>query len=1073
MIRTICLWALLCPLLSHAQTTTALTGTVVSTDNTPIEGASLFLVKSKLRSTSLAKGNFYFSAVILPDTLVVSHTGFLVMRFPINAVSAGNMRIVLEPLSSDLGEVTVSTGYQQIPKERATGAFTVINKELVNRKVSTNILDRLDGVTSGLLFNRTNSGDEPFSIRGRSTLLGVASATPLIVVDNFPYEGELNNINPNDVESISILKDAAAASIWGARAGNGVIVITTKKSVYKTKMKIDFSTAFTITDKPDLFYSHSFLPTQNFIEVEQYLFSKGFYDASISNTTTRPALTPVVEILALQRAGKITAADASTQIAARAVNDVRNDYNKYIYQKSALKQYAVNMRGGSDKMTYALSAGYDNNETALVRNGYDRVTLNSFTTIMPVKNLEISAGINWVRSVTDNSNQFIPGGAGVSYYNNNAMYPYAKIADAAGNTLRTTKDFRTAFVDSMQGIGYQDWSYKMLDELDLADNKTIFTETLLRASARYHFLQDFTAEIQFQHEAQMRNDRNYRTAGTYYARNLINTYSQRNATTGAFVYMFPQGGVLNLATRALTADNLRTQFHYDHVFKNSHAVTALLGAEIKQVDAVSNTQNLYGYDDALGTVVSNIDYRTTLPIVPSGTRVIPAPGGAETGSVNRYISYYANAAYTYNRKYTFSMSGRKDGANLFGVKINDKITPLWSVGFAWDVTKEKFYHLDWLSNLKLRTSFGYNGNVYNASAYLTARYSSSSLTGAPYASVSSPPNPDLRWEKVQNINIGIDFATRNGALSGSIDWYRKKGMDLIESAPLAPSTGFLSFNGNAASTLTNGIEMLLNSRIVNTKLKWDVNILFTKLSDKITTFDTKYAAPALVNTYGSLLAVPGNALFGIYAYRWAGLDATNGDPLGYRGDTKSKDYTALLNVPIDSLVYKGAARPTIFGSLRNTFSYGRFSLSFNITYKFNYVFRRTSTSINYSDMVGSAFNSDFQFAWKKPGDELSTNVPSAVYPSNTSRNNFYSYSESLIEKGDHIRLQDLRLGYTIDQRLWKHAPFTNLQLYMYASNLGILWRANHAGIDPDANDNFYLNNYPAPFALSFGIRADF
>jgi TonB-linked SusC/RagA family outer membrane protein len=1073
MIRTICLWALLCPLLSHAQTTTPLTGTIVSADNTPIEGASLFLVKSKLRAYSLAKGNFYFPAIALPDTLVVSHTGFLVMRFPVNASSAVNRRIVLEPLSADLGEVTVSTGYQQIPKERATGAFTVVNKDLVNRKVSPNILDRLDGVASGLLFNRTNSADEAFSIRGRSTLLGAASATPLIVVDNFPYEGELNNINPNDVESISILKDAAAASIWGARAGNGVIVITTKKASYNRKMKIDFSTAFTITDKPDLFYSHSFLPAQQYIETEQYLFSKGYYDASISNTTTRPALTPVVEILALQRAGKITAAEANAQIAALAVNDTRKDYSKYLFRKAALKQYAINMRGGSDKMTYSLSAGYDNNENALVKNGFNRVTLNSLTTIMPVKNLELSAGINWVRTVTGNANQFTPNGAAASYYSNNALYPYATLADAAGTPARTVKDFRTGFVDSTQSIGYQDWTFKMLDELNLADNTTVFTETLLRAGARYRFPQGFTAEIQFQHEAQVRNDRNYRAPGTYYVRNLINTYSQRNATTGAFVYMFPLGGVLNLATRSLTADNLRTQIHYDHVFKTKHAVNALAGAEIKQVDVVANAQNLYGYDDALGTVVSNIDYRTSLPIVPSGTRTITAPGGAETGTVNRYISYYANAAYTYNGKYTFSVSGRKDGANLFGVKINDKITPLWSMGFAWDISKEKFYRLNCLTNLKLRSSFGYNGNVYNASAYLTARYFTSSVTGAQYASVSAPPNPDLRWEKVQNINVGIDFTLRNAVLSGSIDWYRKKGMDLIESAPLAPSAGFVSFTGNAAATLTNGIDVLLNSRIIDSKLKWDLNVLFSKLNDKVLTFDTKYAAPSLTNTYGSLIAVPGNALFGIYAYRWGGLDAANGDPLGYRGDTKSKDYAALLNVPIDSLVYKGSARPTVFGSVRNTFSYGRFSFSFNITYKFNYVFRRSSTSINYSDIVGITPNSDYQSAWKKPGDELTTNVPSAVYPSNTSRNTFYANSEALIEKGDHIRLQDLRLGYTIDRQLWKHAPFSNLQLYLYASNLGILWRANQAGIDPDANDNFYLNSYPAPFALSFGIRADF
>lgn len=1060
-------------MLSYAQTTTPLSGTVVSPDNTPVEGANLFLAKSKLRATSLAKGNFYFAAVTLPDTLVVSHTGFLVMRFPVSAQNTTGHRIILEPLSADLGEVTVSTGYQLVPRERATGAFTIVNKEMVNRKVSTNILDRLDGITSGLLFNRSNVSDEPFSIRGRSTLLGAASATPLVVVDNFPYEGELNNINPNDVETVTILKDAAAASIWGARAGNGVIVITTKKGSYNRKMKIDFSAAYTINDKPDLFYTHNYLPSRYYIEAEQFLFSKGFYDASINNTTTRPALTPVVEILALQRAGKITAADADAQIATLSLNDVRNDYSQYIYRKSAMKQYALNMHGGSDQMTYTLGAGYDNNENPLVRNGYNRVTLNSLITIMPVKNLELSAGINWVRSVTDNSNLLSMGGTGVSYYNNNALYPYAKFADANGNPLRTVKDLRTSFIDSVQNIGYQDWTYKMLDELNLAESKVIFTETLLKAGARYRFPVGLTAELQFQHEAQLRNGRNYYAPETYYARNLINTYSQRNATTGAFVYMVPQGGVLNLSSRALTADNLRAQLQFDRVFKKIHAINALAGAEIKQVDVVANAQILYGYDDALGTVVSNIDYRTSLPVVPSGTRVIPSPGGAETGSMNRYISYYANAAYTYNNRYTLSASGRKDGANLFGVKINDKITPLWSLGLGWDVSKENFYHLDGLPNLKLRASFGYNGNVYNASAYLTARYSTSSLTGAQYATVTSPPNPSLRWEKVQNTNIGIDFSTRNNIVSGSIDWYSKKGTDLIEAAPLAPSTGFTSFNGNAAATLTKGIDVLLNARIIHSKLKWDANVLFTKTSDRIVTFDTKYTAASLVNTYGSLIAVPGNALFGIYAYRWGGLDPANGDPLGYRGDAKSKDYTALLNVPADSLAYKGSARPGMYGSLRNTLSYGRVSLSFNITYKFDYVFRRSTTSLNYADVVGITAHSDYINAWKKPGDEMNTNVPSLAYPANTARNNFYQYSEALVEKGDHIRLQDLRLGYNIDRQIWKRAPFANLQLYMYASNLAILWKANKAGIDPEMNDYNSANLYPAPFALSFGIRADF
>lgn len=1072
MIRIICIWALLCPLFGLSQSTQGLKGRLTAAGQTSVSGAAIRLIHNKQATVSGTDGNFSFQAPLsFPDTLIISHIGFRTLQ---TVVRNGDfIQAVLEPLNAQLEDVIVSTGYQQLPRERATGSFTLVNQELVNRRVSTNILDRLDGVTSGLLFNRTNISDEPFSIRGRSTLLGSASATPLIVVDNFPYEGELNNINPNDVESISILKDAAAASIWGARAGNGVIVITTKKGFYNKKMRVDLSTAYTITDKPDLFYSRGFLPSSQYLEAEQYLFSRGYYDANLNNTTTRPAITPAVEILALQRAGKITAAEANSQLGALMNNDVREQYSRYLYRKSAAQQYAVSVRGGGNQAAYVLSAGFDQNQNTGVRTGFDRVTLGSSITLAPIKNLEITAGINWVRTVTDNSNPFATGQSSLSFYNNNPIYPYAQLVDAGGAVARIVKDYRTGFVDSLQKIGYQDWSYRVLDEVNLGNNKMKFTETLLRSSVRYRFAKGFTADLQFQHEAQLRNDRNYRSQETYYVRNLVNAYSQRNITTGVFTYMFPQGGVLNLFSRSLTASHLRGQLHYDRTFNTQHTLTALAGAELKEVKVVSNTQNLYGYDDELGTVVSNIDYRSSLPTLPSGSRVLPAPGGAETGSLNRYISYYANAAYTYAGRYTVSLSGRKDGANLFGVKVNDKITPLWSAGLAWDITKEKFFQWNLLRQLKLRSSFGFNGNVYNASAYLTARYIGGNFAGANYALVSSAPNPELRWEKVQNFNIGVDFATRNNVLSGSIDWYSKKGLDLIETAPLAPSTGFSSFMGNAASTLTRGVDVLLNARIIERGLQWNVNLLFSALKDKVLVFDTKYAAPSLVNTYGSLVAVPGNALFGIYAYRWAGLDPTNGDPMGYRNGATSKDYANLVNTPADSLVYKGSARPTVFGSVRNEFTWKRFSLSFNITYKLGYVFRRSTTSINYSDVVNTSFHADYAKRWKNPGDEEFTNVPSMAYPSNASRNNFWLYAEPMVEKGDHIRLQDIRFAYTLDRQLLKRAPFNNLQVYLYANNLGMLWKANRAGIDPDANDNSFLSSYPAPFALSIGLRADF
>ena len=298
-------------------------------------------------------------------------------------------------------------------------------------------------------------------------------------------------------------------------------------------------------------------------------------------------------------------------------------------------------------------------------------------------------------------------------------------------------------------------------------------------------------------------------------------------------------------------------------------------------------------------------------------------------------------------------------------------------------------------------------------------------------------------------------------------------MDLIETATLPLYTGFSSFNGNAATTQTRGVDLVLNTRNTKGKLLWQTNFLFTYLKDVVTSFDTKYNATSLVNNSGSLVAVVGRPLFGIYAYKWAGLDPMNGDPTGYINGQKSKNYLSMVNAPADSLAFKGAARPTIFGSIRNTISYKRFSLSVNIVYKLGYVYRKSSTSINYQEVIGSYENSDYSLRWQKPGDELTTTVPSMVYPLNASRNNFYKYSEVLVEKADHIRLQDIRLDYNIDKQVWKKLPMDNLQLYIYANNLGILWKANKSGIDPDYNDNFYSTQIKAPVTVSIGLKTSF
>ncbi len=1075
MIRILCLLLLLCPLWNLAQKSISIK-IIVSNGATGdvLPGASLHLTKTNTSHTTGKQGDVTIVLARLPDTLIIRYTGFLTRSVILTDKTVSPLMITLPPTTQELEAVTVNTGYQQVRKERITGSVVRVDNTLLNRRVSTNVLDRLDGVTSGLLFNRTHISDEQISIRGRSTLLSNTAASPLIVIDNFPYEGDINNINPNDVENVTVLKDAAAAAIWGARAGNGVIVITTKKGSYQSKLKVDYVTNLSLVNKPDLYYSHSYLNAADFIGVEQYLFSKGYYDASLANQTSRPAVSPVVEILAKQRAGQLSAADAASQINQLAGNDMRSEYAKWVYQKSTLAQYAINLRGGGDKINYTLSAGYDHNRQSLVRNAYKRTSLSSVTVINPIKRLEITTGIYWIQSHTDMHNQFIPGFSNTTFQGNTQIYPYARLADEEGNPMRIVKDYRTAFVDSVRQLGYQDWTYRPLEDLYSANNTRRITDILLKTMTKYRVTDHLSAEVQYQYERQVRFDRNLRNSESYYMRNLVNQYSQRNAATGVFTYALPKGSILNMLTQDMVAHNARVQLNYNRSFRQIHSLTAMAGAEMREITNTIYTQNLLGYNDEFGTAVSNLDYKTLVNLYPSGlARALPDPGGSIFETRNRYISYYLNAVYLFRNKYALSLSGRKDGANIFGVKTNDKVTPLWSIGLSWNLAKEKFFRLDWLTELKPRISFGYNGNVYNASAYLTARYSQANFTGIQAASITSPPNPELRWEKVENLNLGLDFTTRNNRFSGSIDIYRKKGLDLIEKAPLAPSTGFSSFNGNAASTQTNGIDIVLNSKLIDRKFKWESQLLFNSLRDKVLVFDTKYAATSIANSYGSLIAVPGRPLFSIFSFPTAGLDPTNGDPQGWLNGQVSKNYQALLNTVADSLTFHGSARPTIFGSLRNSFSYKQFSLSFNVIYKLGYYFRKSSTSLNYSDLVTGTPNRDYTLRWMKPGDEQFTTVPSLVYPTNTPRNNFYMYSDVLVEKADHIRLQDIQLSYTVDKSSLKRTPFSSLQWYLYANNLGILWRANSSGIDPDYNDNFYLNGYPAPRSISIGLRATF
>lgn len=1060
------------------------TGFVKTSDGKPLNGATLSIKNGRSTITD-DKGRFIIATYDTTGILRASYTGYQPLEIQFNNSNRKTLVIILQESTSQLKEVSISTGYQTVPKEQLTGSVDHIDNQLFNRSTGVNILDRLNGVTSGLRFNgqgfqsiATGSTDRylGINIRGVSTLSGNVSTDPLIVLDNFPYEGNINNINPNDIESVTILKDAASASIWGARAGNGVIVITSKKGRKNQPISVDVNNNVTIQLKPNLYYDRNWINSNDYINLETNLFKQGYYDSYLNDTYDLPPVSPVVGILSAEKNGTIAASDATAQIDALRNNDIRRDYEKYVYQKAIKQQYSIGLKGGNAQNSYSFSAGYDSNQDNLIRNGFDRVTVNALNNYTPIQNLEITTGISYSENKTSLNNQLY-WGSGISVGGPVAgIYPYAKFVDANGNPLSIVKGYNTTYVNNAVSNGLLDWSYLPLDELNLADNNTQVNDLVLKSGMKYKFTSFLNIDLQYQNERQIVDTYNNQNVQTFAARSLINQFTIVDPTTKIPTYQVPVGGILNLGNYSLVSNNFRGQLNFDREFNIRNRINAIAGAEVRQLSETGFSRTSYGYNDQFGTSVGNVNYADYLMINPSGYNLIPSPDGTVTGNLNRFVSYFANAAYSYDGRYVFTLSGRKDGSNIFGVNTNDKITPLWSAGFGWNLSKENFYKLDWLPYLKARFSYGFNGNVYNGTAYVTGNYSTSNITRAPAILNLTAPNPDLSWEKVKNINIGIDFVTKNDRFTGTVDYYIKNGQDLIEKVPLSSTTGFTSFYGNAAATTTKGFDITLNNKNINDEnFKWNTTLLLSTLHDKVIKYDAQLSSTTLSGSGANGFPTVGKALYGIYSYKWAGLDPENGDPIGYLNGKQSKDYAGIIaNYKPDSLVYNGSARPTIYGSLRNDFSYHNFTFSANIAYEFGYVFRRASTSINAEDIISSSFgqNVDYDQRWQKSGDEMHTNVPSVLYPSDPNRNIFYTFSSILIDNADNIRLQDIRLAYNLSKAQWRALPFNSLQIFSYASNLGIMWRANKYGIDPDV-PTYFSHAYPNPFTISFGFSAHF
>lgn len=1050
-----------------------ITGQIYNQAAEPLVGATI-MRQDNFKGTATDINGFFEMKVEDGIPLLISSLGYADQILLVG--NANYYEIVMLESAIQLAEVElVSTGYQTLSKERATGSFESINTKTLDRKISQDIFSEIKGEVAGVLFNNTGRGDE-IIVRGLSSIN--ANTSPLIVVDGFPIEGGLNTINPNDVASISILKDAAAASIWGIRATNGVIVVVTKSGNRKKPLLIDFSANTAITQKLDLKGNNLGSP-QTQIDYNRALHDVGFnstfqlFQGNLEGFFSE--LNPITEALLMVEVGQLTEAEGEARISALANIDLRDEYAELFLQPEISSQYNLSLSGGAKKHDYRVSLTYNDNQNTIVNTGSDRFIVNISNNIDITEKLKLRTRIN-----TSFSNDQLPLSDGLGA-NRTFLFPVfpnpssilstiplaSTILDENGGYLPMVGGMNRGFSNALQSQrGYNlPWTYNLKQEFDNNDNVLKNREIRLQSALSYEIVDGLTVDAWYQYETGTSNGRNLHNLNRYFTRNQINILNQLedSLVTGSAI---PMGAIVDYTETNLEAQTFRTQLHFDKTLSGDlHQITALAGYEVRKVINEGRGTRRYGYNDQSLTYVNPV-YQTNYKLsILEGSTQVNDPS-IISFIENRFISYYANAAYTYDHKYTFSASTRLDDTNLFGASDEYRNIPLYSFGVKWNIVRESFFDSKTITGLKFKATYGTNGNVdTSTSPFLQAGSFNSEVLYNNFSSfVKTVPNPELRLEKTRTVNLGLDVELWNGDLRANIDVYQKNSEDLLSFQALNPTSGVNASLLNIGALSNKGIDMSIHSQLVKgAKFGYHTGVIFSFNDNKLTRVETpNFSVQSFLD--GSITLI-GQPLRTFYSFNYGGLDG-DGKPQFIDGDGSIVNYTQDIS-NTDALVKEGTTVARYYGSWINEFTFNNWSLRALTIFDAGQKFRLD----NYYNPGSSSPNtfSDFNDRWKQEGDENTTDVPGipdGPFDSFSLGYQFYGQSNKFVDNAATIRLQEIILSYALDRKLLEKLKLQQLQLSVQGNNITV-WNFNKWDIDP-ANQLF-----PQQPRVTFNVQATF
>jgi len=1015
-------------------------GRVLDENANPLPGASIRIKNGNRAVMTNEKGQFEFPDVDENAVLVISFVGYEPKEMRANA-DFSNVRLV--PITGKLEEVMISTGYQTLPKERVTGSFSVVPQDVLKSRMETNLLTRIEGSVPGL-FMKNGS----INIRGISTLYGDQS--PLIVVDGFPYEGSINFLNPADVVNITILKDAAAASIYGSRAANGVIVITTRRGTPK-KTEVNLNSSLFITPIPDAGYLN-LMNAKETVDLQEELFNLRHQD--YNDYIKRAGQPKALEALYRHEAGELTDAQLTATLNRLRGLDNKSQINDLLLRKSIKQQHYLSSYGGNDFNTYRFSLNYIGNKGYAKGGNNDEVNLGLINNINISKwlNLGLGANANMSKSKSTAIN-------GLGYYRSAMPYEMLKEEDGAVSNWNYRKSAYE--IERLKGLGLLDESYNPLTEMDQYEGTGKSNYMRFHSNLRATLMTGLSVELMYQIEKGNNSNKSYYKKNSFWVRNMVN-----DATTVADgVRHIPYGGQIFETRGDWNAYTARAQLNFDKEVAPKHHTTSVVGFEQRSVASSSTSTHRMGYDD------NNLRY---VPVNAVDLALITATQSLNgdfrydetqynnfSAPEDRYVSVYANVGHTYDGKYNITGSVRIDDSNLFGTDPKYRHLPLWSAGVSWQIAKEPFMkNVKWIDNLSLRATYGLNGNVAKTvGPYLQAGTVYNPEARALATTIIAPPNKTLRWESTAVTNIGLDFSLLNKRITGNIDLYGRKTTDLLGEREIDPTNSFQTALINYGSLYNRGIELGLSSAIIRKEgFNWLVRLSFSYNKNKMTEISTRHST-VYGYTDGNGIEKIGYPMSSLYNFKWAGLDPTNGTVLVYDKDgnvVKNYDdqggYVANMT-DINGLVYAGTLRPTYTVGMQQTFSYKKLVLNISLIANGGNVFRDAVPEILSRNNFAQNIDRRAMNFWRKPGDEK---IP-GMMPAPDLNGNANSYFSSLwyaadinTLKADYIKVRSISLGYDVTSLLNKNkSSDINANLNFQVQN-PYRWFRNDKGLDPEA-----------------------